>query len=107
MTTSDAKGIHTAVREHYARAARDADVVLRPDGHRDEPHWPIALLGGGRPRSARNCVGRSAWLRQPHACWPICRPGEYVLDLGSGGGIDVLLSARRVGPDRAWPTGST
>jgi len=27
------------------------------------------------------------------------RPGERVLDLGSGGGIDVLLSARRVGPE--------
>src|ERR1700736_3139544 len=26
------------------------------------------------------------------------RPGQTVLDLGSGGGIDVLLSARRVGP---------
>src|SRR5580658_702103 len=26
------------------------------------------------------------------------RPGETVLDLGSGGGIDVLLSAKRVGP---------
>ncbi len=26
------------------------------------------------------------------------REGETVLDLGSGGGIDVLLSARRVGP---------
>ncbi|GAA0236989.1 hypothetical protein GCM10009539_22850 [Cryptosporangium japonicum] len=26
-------------------------------------------------------------------------PSEWVLDLGSGGGIDVLLSARRVGPD--------
>src|SRR5579863_905937 len=26
------------------------------------------------------------------------RAGEIVLDLGSGGGIDVLLSARRVGP---------
>src|SRR5260370_22680478 len=25
-------------------------------------------------------------------------PGEIVLDLGSGGGIDVLLSAKRVGP---------
>src|SRR5207253_6917055 len=27
------------------------------------------------------------------------RPGERVLDLGSGGGLDVLLSARRVAPD--------
>jgi ubiquinone/menaquinone biosynthesis C-methylase UbiE len=26
-------------------------------------------------------------------------PGQRVLDLGSGGGLDVLLSARRVGPD--------
>ncbi len=26
------------------------------------------------------------------------RPGETVLDLGSGGGVDVLLSAKRVGP---------
>ena len=33
-------------------------------------------------------------------------PGETVLDLGSGGGIDVLLSARRVGP-AARPTAST
>src|SRR5690242_1205783 len=31
------------------------------------------------------------------------KPGETVLDLGSGGGIDVLLSARRVGPaGKAW-----
>src|SRR5438128_4247680 len=28
-------------------------------------------------------------------------PGQTVLDLGSGGGIDVLLSARRVGPTGA------
>lgn len=27
------------------------------------------------------------------------KPGETVLDLGSGGGLDVLLSARRVGPN--------
>ena len=29
------------------------------------------------------------------------REGEVVLDLGSGGGIDVLLSAKRVGSARA------
>jgi arsenite methyltransferase len=33
----------------------------------------------------------------PTALAALC-PGETVLDLGSGGGIDVLLSARRVGP---------
>jgi arsenite methyltransferase len=34
------------------------------------------------------------------------RDGETVLDLGSGGGIDVLLSARRVGPS-GFAYGST
>src|SRR5712664_1149689 len=32
------------------------------------------------------------------ACLAELRAGEVVLDLGSGGGIDVLLSAKRVGP---------
>jgi SAM-dependent methyltransferase len=32
------------------------------------------------------------------------KPGDVVLDLGSGGGIDVLLSARRVGPS-GWVYG--
>jgi len=32
------------------------------------------------------------------------KPGETVLDLGSGGGIDVLLSAQRVGPS-GWAYG--
>jgi arsenite methyltransferase len=32
------------------------------------------------------------------------KPGEVVLDLGSGGGIDVLLSAKRVGPS-GWAYG--
>jgi ubiquinone/menaquinone biosynthesis C-methylase UbiE len=41
----------------------------------------MASLGCGNPTA----------LAQLH-------PGEVVLDLGSGGGIDVLLSARRVGP---------
>src|SRR4051794_11681162 len=27
------------------------------------------------------------------------RPGEVVVDLGSGGGIDVLLASRKVGPE--------
>ena len=41
----------------------------------------LASLGGGNPMAVADL-----------------KPGERVLDLGSGGGIDVLLSARRVGP---------
>jgi SAM-dependent methyltransferase len=45
------------------------------------PEALLASLGCGNPTA----------LAELH-------PGEVVLDLGSGGGIDVLLSARRVGP---------
>jgi arsenite methyltransferase len=38
-----------------------------------------------------------AWRGNPTALAEL-RPGDVVLDLGSGGGIDVLLAARRVGP---------
>jgi SAM-dependent methyltransferase len=50
---------------------------------RDLPEEAVAAsLGCGNP---------TALLR--------LEPGQTVLDLGSGGGIDVLLSARRVGPE--------
>jgi arsenite methyltransferase len=48
----------------------------------------------GLPEAAANAslgCGNPTMLAQLH-------PGEIVLDLGSGGGIDVLLSARRVAP---------
>jgi arsenite methyltransferase len=78
--------IHERVRERYAQAAAGggccgADrlygehAATLPDGAR------LASLGCGNPTAV-------AELRE----------GEVVLDLGSGGGIDVLLSAQRVGP---------
>jgi SAM-dependent methyltransferase len=51
----------------------------------DEAAVPAAAL-----RASLGC-GNPVALVELH-------PGETVLDLGSGGGIDVLLSARRVGP---------
>src|SRR5687767_4933890 len=44
-----------------------------------------------------DAVAASLGFGNPTALADIA-PGETVLDLGSGGGIDVLLSARRVGP---------
>jgi arsenite methyltransferase len=45
----------------------------------------------------REAVAASLGCGNPTALAEL-NPGETVLDLGSGGGIDVLLSARRVGP---------
>ena len=50
-----------------------------------------------RRRCSRRGGARLARLRQSHCARGAAR-GRVVLDLGSGGGIDVLLSARRVGP---------
>ena len=68
------------------------------------PHWTTAdCFGGslygegetdGLPEEA---VQASLGCGNPLAVADL-REGERVLDLGSGGGIDVLLSARRVGP---------
>ncbi|NPC96848.1 arsenite methyltransferase [Nocardioides sp. zg-DK7169] len=55
--------------------------LYSPDEHGDVPAEALAAsLGCGNPTVVADL-----------------RPGERVLDLGSGGGIDVLLSARRVG----------
>jgi ubiquinone/menaquinone biosynthesis C-methylase UbiE len=90
--------IRDEVREHYQAAALkvldggpsgccdpiDAEAVAAYD-EATKAELPdaavLASLGCGNPTAV-------AELRE----------GETVLDLGSGGGIDVLLSARRVGP---------
>src|SRR5271155_5164888 len=56
-------------------------------------------LYGDTEKSAlpENAVLASLGCGNPTALIDL-KPGETVLDLGSGGGIDVLLSARRVGP---------
>jgi arsenite methyltransferase len=53
-----------------------------------------AAQAGEVPETA---LGASLGCGNPTALAELI-PGETVLDLGSGGGIDVLLSARRVGP---------
>src|SRR5215213_5033999 len=54
----------------------------------------MSMAAATRPRSPR--TPSTADAGNPVAITDL-HPGEVVLDLGSGGGIDVLLSARRVG----------
>jgi SAM-dependent methyltransferase len=64
------------------------------EGHAFGPELYEALESEGLPEAA---VLASLGCGNPTAVADL-RPGETVLDLGSGGGIDVLLSAKRVGP---------
>jgi arsenite methyltransferase len=100
-TTEGTASIEEVVRERYAAAATavkrgepegccapgsEFDLVtgdLYTETERDE-------LPGEAVQAALGC-GNPTALAQ-------LTPGEVVLDLGSGGGIDVLLSARRVAP---------
>jgi len=64
------------------------------EGHVFGPELYEALAQEGLPEAA---VLASLGCGNPTAIADL-HPGETVLDLGSGGGIDVLLSAKRVGP---------
>jgi arsenite methyltransferase len=89
--------IQEAVKEKYAAAAKQVSA------------GKTACCGGGAEmtrdlyneseKSAlpADAVAASLGCGNPTALAEL-QPGEIVLDLGSGGGIDVLLSAKRVGP---------
>jgi arsenite methyltransferase len=64
------------------------------EGHRFGPELYEGLGSEELPEGA---VRASLGCGNPTAVADL-HPGETVLDLGSGGGIDVLLSAKRVGP---------
>lgn len=97
--TSDQKTIKLTVREHYAERAR----VGQATGN--------ACCGGAEDAicSANYDPQDLAWLPEDASVFSLgcgnpsalaeLKAGERVLDFGSGAGLDVLLSARRVGPD--------
>jgi SAM-dependent methyltransferase len=100
MTTetihSTTETIHATVREHYASAAIQAAQGVSYCGDPDTIGAELysALERDELPDAA---VLASLGCGNPIAVADL-HPGERVLDLGSGGGIDVLLSAKRVGP---------
>jgi len=95
--------IQDAVKEKYGAAAKQVAA------------GKTACCGGGAELSGCDPITRDLYDASETATLPAdavaaslgcgnptalaeLRPGEIVLDLGSGGGIDVLLSAKRVGP---------
>lgn len=97
------KVVKELVRERYGRAALSAsqgkssccsagDASCAADPITGNLYEAGEL--GGLPEEA---IRASLGCGNPTALAEL-KPGEVVLDLGSGGGIDVLLSAKRVGP---------
>jgi arsenite methyltransferase len=105
----DQIGLREQIRDHYATAAR---AVTSQDasscGDTSCCSTPIDLgenspFGAGRYSDTErdalpsDAVTASLGCGNPLAVADL-HEGDTVLDLGSGGGIDVLLSARRIGP---------
>jgi SAM-dependent methyltransferase len=103
--TLDQQAIHDEVRSRYgemARAVNERRLEPEPQPSCCSPDGSIIwgeLLYATDDRDSLPdaAVLASLGCGNPTAVADL-REGERVLDLGSGGGIDVILSARRVGP---------
>ena len=100
----NADGIKDAVREKYGKAARlarsDGSSCCGAGGAADRSCDPITANLYGTQETGEvpeQALRASLGCGNPTVLADL-KPGEVVLDLGSGGGIDVLLSAKRVGP---------
>jgi SAM-dependent methyltransferase len=95
--TPAAEQVQDEVREYYRKAAETAadGGCCSPDPETFGPGAYAELGPGSAPDAA---LLASIGCGNPAAVAEL-REGETVLDLGSGGGLDVILSARRVGPD--------
>lgn len=102
-TNTDTGAIREQIREHYATAARA--VTDRTAGSCCGSDCCTAggdFAASGYDEASRSvlpagAVAASLGCGNPTVVAEL-KPGDFVLDLGSGGGIDVILSARRAGP---------
>ncbi|MEV6425743.1 arsenite methyltransferase [Streptomyces sp. NPDC051662] len=93
--------LRETVRQRYAAAAvqvtEGGSACCGPDAIEVDENFGGALYAAGeRDELPAEAVAASLGCGNPTAVADL-HEGERVLDLGSGGGIDVLLSARRVG----------
>jgi SAM-dependent methyltransferase len=101
--TEQADRIRESVRERYAKAATEVGEAssgscCEPEVLSvDDPRFGAALYGAEGEEVPDAAMLASLGCGNPTAVAEL-REGETVLDLGSGGGIDVFLSAKRVGP---------
>ncbi len=96
--------VQQAVRSHYANAAKQLTVVNEPTpgtGGCCDANDADCACSGSYPADALQEIGLtesvSLGCGNPTMLADL-KPGDIVLDLGSGAGLDVLLSARRVAP---------
>ncbi|WP_077797075.1 arsenite methyltransferase [Streptomyces sp. JHA26] len=96
QTTTD---LRETVRRRYAAAAVKVSegVTVRCGPAEGDGFGSTRYAADERDALPAEAVAASLGCGNPTAVAEL-REGERVLDLGSGGGIDVLLSARRVGP---------
>ncbi|MEV2253283.1 arsenite methyltransferase [Streptomyces sp. NPDC050147] len=99
---SDNAELRENVRRRYAAAAvqvtEGGTACCGPSVIEADDNFGSALYAEGeRDELPAEAVAASLGCGNPTAVADL-HAGERVLDLGSGGGIDVLLSARRVGP---------
>lgn len=97
-----AEDIRTAVRERYADAAKTASCCGptscgTPVDTGTNPFGQVLYGDTERGQLPEEALIASLGCGNPTALAEL-KAGEVVLDLGSGGGIDVILSARRVSP---------
>lgn len=85
--------IHDDVRNYYRKAAQRPSDCCGTDDRWGASQYDSETLADG-PQSAANL---SMGCGNPYAMADL-ESGETVLDLGSGAGLDVILSAKRVAP---------
>ena len=86
-----------AIKEKYGKAAAGVQTSSCCGGRCDDPITSDLYSSAETCDLPAEAVRASLGCGNPTALIEL-QPGDSVLDLGSGGGIDVLLSARRVGP---------